>query len=153
MFDVAISSINSFGVRILSEPVWLGVVAVAWTLIKIVAVVIPLMLCVAYLTLWERKAIGWMQVRIGPNRVGPLGLLQPIADGIKLLMKEIIVPQAANRWLFVGASHDHHAGYGRVGSHSVWARRGACQHQCGFTVPAGHHLAGGVWRHHRGLGF
>ncbi|MBU6436294.1 MAG: NADH-quinone oxidoreductase subunit NuoH [Betaproteobacteria bacterium] len=82
---------------------WLGPFwwPLLWNLIKIVAVVVPLLLCVAYLTLWERKAIGWMQVRIGPNRVGPFGLLQPIADGVKLLLKEIIVPQAANRWLFV----------------------------------------------------
>ena len=71
------------------------------TLILIVCIVLPLMLCVAYLTLWERKLIGWMQVRLGPNRVGPLGLLQPIADGLKLLVKEIIVPTGANRLLFV----------------------------------------------------
>jgi len=56
---------------------------------------------VAYLTLWERKLIGWMQVRIGPNRVGPMGLLQPIADGLKLLVKEIIVPTGANKFLFI----------------------------------------------------
>ena len=55
----------------------------------------------AYLTLWERKLIGWIQIRIGPNRVGPLGLLQPIADGIKLLFKEIIFPTNANKALFV----------------------------------------------------
>jgi len=53
----------------------------------IVAIVITLMLSVAYLTLWERKLIGWIQIRIGPNRVGPLGLLQPFADVLKLLMK------------------------------------------------------------------
>src|SRR6476646_9300275 len=71
-----------------------------WALIKIVALVIPLMLCVAYLTLWERKAIGWTQIRPGPNRVGPAGLLQPIADAVKLIFKEIISPTAANTRLF-----------------------------------------------------
>jgi len=76
---------------------------VIWTMIKIVAIVLPLMGCVAYLTLAERKVIGWMQVRRGPNRVGPLGLLQPIADAIKLMMKEIIIPSGANKFLFIGA--------------------------------------------------
>ena len=61
-------------------------------LFKIVALLIPLLVCVAWLTYAERKIIGYMQVRIGPNRVGPRGLLQPIADGLKLLMKEIIIP-------------------------------------------------------------
>jgi NADH-quinone oxidoreductase subunit H len=78
-------------------PAWLPV----WTLVKIVAIVAPLMIAVAYLTYAERKVIGYMQVRIGPNRVGPLGLLQPIADGLKLLMKEIIVPSGANKGLFL----------------------------------------------------
>src|SRR6476659_5516294 len=71
-----------------------------WAIARIVLVVVPLLLCVAYLTLWERKAIGWSQIRPGPNRVGPLGLLQPIADAVKLIFKEIIVPTAANRGLF-----------------------------------------------------
>jgi NADH-quinone oxidoreductase subunit H len=78
-------------------PAW----PLVWTLAKIVAIVLPLMLGVAYLTLAERKIIGYMQVRIGPNRVGPLGLLQPIADAIKLLFKEIIIPSGANKLLFV----------------------------------------------------
>ncbi|OZB47601.1 MAG: NADH-quinone oxidoreductase subunit H [Polynucleobacter sp. 39-45-136] len=56
---------------------------------------------VAYLTLWERKLIGWMHIRLGPNRVGPLGLLQPIADALKLLMKEIISPARASKVLYV----------------------------------------------------
>ena len=72
-----------------------------WTLIKIVAIAIPLILSVAYLTLAERKVIGYMQVRIGPNRVGPLGLLQPFADVLKLLVKEIVVPSGASKVLFV----------------------------------------------------
>ncbi|MBL8505892.1 MAG: NADH-quinone oxidoreductase subunit NuoH [Methylobacillus glycogenes] len=78
-------------------PAW----PVVWTLVKIIAIVLPLMGGVAYLTLAERKVIGFMQVRIGPNRVGYYGLLQPLADGIKLLMKEIIIPSAANRTLFL----------------------------------------------------
>jgi len=67
----------------------------------IVAIVAPLMGAVAYLTLWERKFIGWVQIRIGPNRVGPAGLLQPVADGIKLLLKEIILPTNANKALYL----------------------------------------------------
>ena len=80
--------------------VFAGAWPVMWNLIKIVGLVLPLMLSVAYLTLWERKAIGWSQIRVGPNRVGPLGLLQPIADALKLLTKEIITPTVANKGLF-----------------------------------------------------
>jgi NADH-quinone oxidoreductase subunit H len=90
-----LDSFTSFGAEHLGAA-W----PVAWTLIKIVALVLPLLGCVAYLTLWERKAIGWSQIRPGPNRVGPLGLLQPIADAVKLIFKEIIVPSAANKSLF-----------------------------------------------------
>ena len=70
-----------------------------WTLAKIAVIVVPITLCVAFLTLWERKVIGWMQVRIGPNRVG-FGWLQPFADVFKLLLKEIVVPTGANKALF-----------------------------------------------------
>ena len=78
-----------------------GAWPVVYTLIKIMAVVIPILGAVAYLTLWERKLIGWMHVRLGPNRVGPLGLLQPIADSLKLLTKEIILPAQANKGLYI----------------------------------------------------
>jgi NADH-quinone oxidoreductase subunit H len=74
---------------------------VVWTMIKIVVILVPMIISVAMLTYWERKVIGWMQVRLGPNRVGPAGLLQPFADVIKLLLKELIVPTASNRYLFV----------------------------------------------------
>src|SRR5215813_2826938 len=72
-----------------------------WTVAKIIAIAIPLIIGVAYLTLAERKVIGYMQVRIGPNRVGPFGLLQPFADVLKLLVKEIVVPSGANKALFI----------------------------------------------------
>ncbi len=91
-----IDTFNSFGSSLLG-PVW----PVVWTLIKIILLVLPLMGCVAYLTLWERKAIGWSQIRPGPNRVGPMGLLQPIADAVKLIFKEIILPTAASKGLFL----------------------------------------------------
>ncbi|MDM5148014.1 NADH-quinone oxidoreductase subunit NuoH [Candidatus Persebacteraceae bacterium Df01] len=71
------------------------------TLLKVVAIVAPLMLCVAYLTYAERRVIGAIQLRVGPNRVGPLGLLQPIADALKLLLKEIILPTDSSRFLLL----------------------------------------------------
>lgn len=91
-----IDSFNAGGAELLG-PVW----PLIWTIIKIVAVVAPLMIAIAYATLWERKFIGWIQIRIGPNRVGPGGLLQPMADGLKLLIKEIVIPAKANRNLFI----------------------------------------------------
>ena len=74
-----------------------------WIVFKIILIVLPLLLGVAYLTFAERKVIGYMQVRIGPNRVGPRGWLQPIADVLKLVLKEVIIPSGANRVLYLAA--------------------------------------------------
>ena len=82
-----------------SMPPWWQ--ALLLTLVKITLILVPLMLAVAYLTFAERKIIGYMQVRIGPNRVGPRGWLQPIADAVKLLFKEIIIPTRSSKFLFV----------------------------------------------------
>lgn len=92
-----IDSFYEFGAASPAAPVW----PLIWTVLKIVTVLLPLMGLVAYLTLWERKLIGWIQIRVGPNRVGPGGLLQPIADALKLLLKEIVIPAKATRSLFV----------------------------------------------------
>ena len=73
------------------------------SLIKIVAILVPLLLCVAFMTYAERKIIGYIQVRVGPNRVGPKGWFQPFADVLKLLFKEIVIPSNANRFLFLSA--------------------------------------------------
>ncbi len=96
-----IDSIYGFGNGLIDAHWWTaGGWPVVWSLIKIVCVLLPLLGAVAYLTLWERKFLGWIQVRHGPNRVGPWGLLQPIADALKLLTKEIISPSAASPGLF-----------------------------------------------------
>jgi NADH-quinone oxidoreductase subunit H len=72
-----------------------------WIVIKILAIIVPLLLAIAYLTYAERKVIAAMQLRKGPNVVGPFGLLQPLADGLKLFMKETIVPSSANKGVFI----------------------------------------------------
>ena len=80
---------------------WASTPAILWIAIKCIAIILPLILTVAYLTYAERKIIGAMQLRVGPNIVGPFGLLQPIADAIKLLHKETIIPFASNKALFI----------------------------------------------------
>jgi NADH-quinone oxidoreductase subunit H len=95
MIDHLISIIGNTGTNYLG-PIW----PLIWGLVKVICIIIPLLLCVAYMTYWERKLIGWMHARCGPNRVGPLGLLQPVADALKLLMKEINVPERASKILF-----------------------------------------------------
>ena len=72
-----------------------------WIVIKILVIVVPVLLSVAYLTLAERKVIGAMQLRKGPNIVGPFGLFQPLADGAKLFLKEMIIPSGANPGVFI----------------------------------------------------
>jgi len=77
--------------------------ALSWIVVKILAIIAPLMLFVAYFTFAERKVIGYIQTRVGPNRVGPKGWLQPIADAMKLMFKELVVPARSNRYLFLFA--------------------------------------------------
>lgn len=96
-----IDLIYNFGLGLLPQAWWATIGwPVVWTLIKIIALVLPLMGLIAYTTLWERKLLGYMQVRHGPNRVGPFGMLQPIADALKLMTKEVLVPAAASKGLF-----------------------------------------------------
>ena len=96
-----IEALKTAGAGLVAAPWWTEMAwPVAWALLGIVAIVVPLLLAVAYLTLWERKLLGWMQNRPGTNRVGPWGLLQPMADGLKLLTKELIMPTAAAKGLF-----------------------------------------------------
>ncbi len=94
-----LDTIQQFGLSLLGPYVW----PVVWILLGIVCILLPLILCVAYLTFWERKLIGAMHLRKGPNRVGPMGLLQAFADVLKLLTKEVITPAKANKVLYVVA--------------------------------------------------
>ena len=105
LLTLLVAGVLGAALVVLGYQYWEDITSIGWLydLIKIVVILVPLMLGVAYLTFAERKIIGYMQVRIGPNRVGPRGWLQPIADALKLLMKEIIVPSNANRFLFIVA--------------------------------------------------
>ncbi|TFW31693.1 NADH-quinone oxidoreductase subunit NuoH [Massilia horti] len=92
-----IDSFTASGAALMGPALW----TLVWTLIKLLCILLPLLGLVAYLVLWERKLIGWIHIRLGPNRVGPLGLLQPIADALKLLLKEIVIPAKATTSLFI----------------------------------------------------
>ena len=103
MITLSVLGVATLIVAVLLIKFWEDITSIGplYDLIKIIVILVPLMLGVAYLTFAERKIIGYMQVRIGPNRVGPRGWLQPIADALKLLMKEVILPANADRFLFV----------------------------------------------------
>ena len=92
-----ILQIESLGQQIFGAVGW----NIVWTTVKISLVVLPILGAVAYATLYERKLIGWMHARLGPNRVGPIGVLQPIADSLKLISKEIILPAKADKTLYL----------------------------------------------------
>jgi len=76
-------------------------ILVIWTTVKVLLVSVPLIIAVAFFTLAERKVIGFMQVRMGPNQIGPLGLLQPFADTAKMLFKELVIPTNVDRTLYI----------------------------------------------------
>jgi NADH-quinone oxidoreductase subunit H len=80
---------------------WQDLVTLVWTLVKVLIIVSVLMGVLSYTTFAERKVIGWMQVRIGPNRVGPWGLFQPVADGLKFLLKEVVLPTKADKVVYL----------------------------------------------------
>ena len=132
---------------------WPAVELTSWTLIKIIAIVLPLMIAIAYLTLAERKVIGFMQVRIGPNRVGYFGLLQPIADGLKLLFKEIIIPSASSKALFLIGPI-----LAIAPAFAAWAvipfdgTKVLADIDAGLFVYFSDDFGGGIWRHYCGLG-
>jgi hypothetical protein len=138
--------IFSMGQGLLSAPWWTSIAwPTIWALIKVTVVLMVVMGAVTYATLWERKLLGWVQIRIGPNRVGPWGLLQPIADALKLMTKEIVSPAASDKFLFFsGASADCWSCVGGVGCDPVRPRDCGGQPERRIVVPHGHFLLGGL---------
>ena len=116
-------------------------------ILKILIVVVPLLVAVAYLTYAERKVIAAMQLRKGPNVVGPFGLLQPLADGLKLLLKEPIIPHASKpASIYPRADADLHARDARLGGDAAGRRLGNCRYQCWHFISVCHIFAGCIWR-------
>ena len=99
--QILLQYVQTTGESLLGPTWWPLVWAVLWTVIKIVALITPVMIGVSYYTLAERKVIGAMQVRIGPNRVGFFGILQPFADALKLMSKELMIPRHADKAVFL----------------------------------------------------
>ncbi len=96
-----IDTIFSLGQGLIDASWWVNLAwPVAWALVKVSLVLMLVMGAVTYTTVYERKLLGWIQIRLGPNRVGPWGLLQPIADAMKLMTKEVLRPTAADKALF-----------------------------------------------------
>ena len=124
-----------------------------WTLLQIFAVIVPLLIAVAYLTLAERRIIGFMQLRKGPNVVGPFGLFQPFADALKLLSKETILPSGASKVVFGIAPM-----LTFVLSLVAWAvipfGEGLviADVNIGILLPFCHFVFRGLWRHYGGVG-
>ena len=136
-----IDTIYNAGLSLSHASWWVTAVwPVLWILLKIVVLLAPLMGAVAYLTLWERKLLAFMQVRLGPNRVGPMGLLQPIADAVKLLTKEIIQPSAAAKGLFVLAPSWQSCPPWPHGSQYPSDRRQFGQCECWIAGDSRHHV-------------
>ncbi len=92
-----LNALTRFGTDLIGATPWY----VVWTVVLILCIAVPIILCVAYLTYWERKLIGAMHARLGPTRVGYRGLLQPFADVFKLLTKEIVIPSQSSKVLFI----------------------------------------------------
>ena len=131
--------------------------AYLWPLIVIVAqsllLLVILLVSIAYVLLADRKIWAAVQIRRGPNVVGPWGLLQSFADLLKFVFKEPVIPAGSNKGVFLLApARDLHAGAGWLGGDPGQPRLGHRRHQCRHSLHLRHLVADGLWRHHGGLG-